>query len=110
MIFSVLFYYFWEAMLVSYLAARIVVLPFTDIQTMLALTDYKVAVIHNSYQQSVFQESMDPTWKMVWAERIEPNLEEYRDYLGVIYVTFSTFGNVKNLKTQLNSECSPLLF
>ena len=85
MIFSVVLYYNWEAMLVSYLAARFVSLPFTSIETLLSDTSYKIFIEPGSYAQTSFEKAIDPTWQAAWNERIKPNLEDYGSelYLGL---------------------------
>ena len=77
MLFSAILYYLWEAMLISYLAARVTVLPFTGIETLVANSDFKIAVNPNSYQQSVFENSVDPIWQTAWQDRIKPNMKYY---------------------------------
>ena len=80
MIFSYIFYVMWESMLVSYLAATIIVLPFDGINTLMSQTDYKVAVQPGTYGQSVFEDSLDPIWQSAWKERTEPYLDHYKSY------------------------------
>ena len=77
MIFSVVLYYNWEAMLVSYLAARFVSLPFTSIETLLSDTNYKIFIEPGTYAQTSFENAINPTWQAAWTERIKPNLEAY---------------------------------
>ena len=77
MIFSVVLYYNWEAMLVSYLAARFVSLPFTSIETLLSDTNYKIFIEPGTYAQTSFETAINPTWQTAWSERIKPNLEDY---------------------------------
>ena len=77
MIFSVVLYYNWEAMLVSYLAARFVSLPFTSIETLISDTNYKIFIEPGTYAQTSFERSINPTWQAAWSERIKPNLEDY---------------------------------
>ena len=43
MLFSVILYFFWEAMLVSYLAVDVQVLPFNGIETFMSSSNYKMA-------------------------------------------------------------------
>ena len=86
MLFSVLLYYLWEAMLISYLAARITVLPFTGIETLVTNSDFKIAVNPNSFQQSAFENSVDPIWQTAWQDRIKPHMNYYEEIIG----TFKT--------------------
>ena len=79
---SILIYYYWEAMLVSYLAARIIVLPFTGIETLMADSEYLIAVWPGTYSQDVFESSIDPVWQKAWTERMEPYMDDYIPYAG----------------------------
>ena len=79
---SVVIYYYWEAMLVSYLAARIIVLPFTGIETLMADSEYLIAVWPGTYSQAVFESSIDPVWQKAWNERMKPYMEDYIPYAG----------------------------
>ena len=84
MLFSAILYYLWEAMLISYLAARVTVLPFTGIETLVANSDFKIAVNPNSYQQSVFENSVDPIWQTAWQDRIKPHMKYYEEIIGIV--------------------------
>ena len=85
MIFSVLLHYHWEAMLISNLAARILVLPFDGINTLMSHSNYKIAVQSGTYQQSVLEDSLDPIWQAAWKERTEPYMDIfYKSYYGKI--------------------------
>ena len=82
MLCSVLMYFLWEAMLVSYLAVQITTLPFTGMETFLSSSNYKMLTRPNSYTQTVFEFAMDPTWKAIWTERLEPYVEYFDKYIG----------------------------
>ena len=71
-------------MLISYLAARVTVLPFTGIETLVANSDFKIAVNPNSYQQSVFENSVDPIWQTAWQDRIKPHMKYYEEIIGIV--------------------------
>ena len=53
MLFSVILYFFWEAMLVSYLAVDVQVLPFNGIETFMSSSNYKMASQQGWYAYSV---------------------------------------------------------
>ena len=94
MIFSVMFHYMWEAMLVSYLAATIIVLPFDSIQTLMSQSDFKVAVQPGTYQQSVFEDSLDPIWQAAWKERAEPYMDQlHKSYYSMYYIQIQLQSN-----------------
>jgi hypothetical protein len=78
--FGVLVYYHWEAMLVSYLSARVITLPFGNIAQLVSKTDFKIAVIAGSYYVDAFKFSTDPVWRGAFNSRIEPYLAEYEEY------------------------------
>ena len=104
---GLLIYYHWEAMLVSYLATRFfsvflpvfiiynsifdckiedfitsrkTVLPFTDVENMYSKTTFRLAMIPDTTYVDNFKYSPDPIFQSIFIERIEPNLQEYRDY------------------------------
>ena len=53
MLFSVILYFFWEAMLVSYLAVDVQVLPFNGIETFMSSSNYEMASQQGCYAYSV---------------------------------------------------------
>ena len=74
---GVVIYYYWEAMLVSYLSTRFIVLPFTNMKELLTNTDYRITMLRGTIQEDYFKASSDPVLKQAYIERIEPYLEEY---------------------------------
>ena len=82
MLTSVLLYFLWEAMLVSYLAVDVQVLPFTGMETFMSSSNYKMASAPGWYAYSVFEHATNPTWKAVFTERMEPYVDDYAKYLG----------------------------
>lgn len=76
---SIIFYY-WEASLVSFLAFETFLLPFTSIETLLANTDYQIAIYPGSNMEDIFKNSQDPVYQEAWIERIQPFLEDYLPY------------------------------
>ena len=69
---------FWEAMLISYLATRVTVLPFFSIETLLKDTDYKVALLPGTSYEDLFRYATDSVWQDTFKERIEPYLGQYQ--------------------------------
>jgi hypothetical protein len=84
--FGLLVYYHWEAMLVSYLSARVITLPFGNIAQLVSETDFKIALIPGSSFMDAFKFSTDPVWQGAFNSRIEPYLDEYKKYvtMGII--------------------------
>ena len=74
-------YLLWEAMLISYLSQRTVTLPFTDLASLISNSDYKIGLQVGSEQENCFRDSNDPLFKKAWIDRIEPNLENYKNYM-----------------------------
>ena len=68
-------------MLISYLSARTITLPFKDIEGLMQKTDSKVFVLPYSAKMEFFQYSSAPILKRVYTERIEPNLPFYVDFM-----------------------------
>jgi hypothetical protein len=74
-----IFYWHWEAMLVSYLATRVIVLPFNSIAELVRTSnDYRMYVSVGSSMEDSFKRSTDPDWQKAWTEKIEPYLDEYK--------------------------------
>ena len=69
-------------MLISYLSARTIILPFKDIEEWMLKTDSKMFVEPYSAQMDFFRYSSVPIFQRVYTERIEPNLPFYVDFLG----------------------------
>ena len=74
---GVVIYYYWEAMLVSYLSTRFIVLPFTNIRELMENSDYRIGVTRGTSHEAYFKSSADPIVQKAYSERIEPYLEEY---------------------------------
>ena len=74
----------WQAMLISYLSKRVVVLPFNNIPELLENTNYRIALWPGGYAEDVFKHSTDDHFKRAWKERIQPFLHEYKDHNGNI--------------------------
>ena len=73
-------YLLWQAMLISYLSLRTIRLPFTDLTTLLSTSDYKIGLMVGSSHENTFRYTDDPLFKRAWTERIEPYLEQYKNY------------------------------
>ena len=87
--FGLLTYYYWEAMLVSYLSARFIVLPFNSIPELITNTDFKIVVLPGSSMMESFKQSNNFYWQQAWKTRIEPNLkEEFKDFAVNDYVRY----------------------
>ena len=77
---GLLIYYHWEAMLISYLSTRFVVLPFTNIRELVQNSDYRIALMRGSSQESFFKTSPDPYVQKAYSDRIEPYLDEFEPF------------------------------
>ena len=73
-LFACVFYLLWEAMLISYLSSRTIILPFKTIDDLMQKTDLKIVVQPYSAQMDFFRYSTVPILQMAYAERIKPNL------------------------------------
>ena len=81
LVFGLLTYYYWEAMLISYLSTRFVVLPFNNIPELITRTNFKISLFPGSSLMDSFSQSEDHYWKEAWKYRIKPNLiEEFNDF------------------------------
>ena len=70
-------YYHWEAMLISYLATRVIVLPFNSIKELVDKSSFLIALNPGSSYEDAFKYATDPDWQAAWTGRIQPYLENY---------------------------------
>ena len=80
MSFGFLLYLQWEAMLISYLATRVLAIPFDGISSLLDDSDFQISLVPGSSYEDAFKTSIDPVWQKAWINRIQPYLEDYRPY------------------------------
>ena len=73
-----------EHILISYLSTHKTNLPFNNLETLLSSTSYKIAVLPGSATADWFRYSSDPLTQRAWIERIEPYLDEFHTYSGII--------------------------
>jgi hypothetical protein len=78
--FGTLMFLHWEAMLISYLATRIIVMPFTDIAELVSNTDFRIILKPSTSFEMAFKFSQNPDWQAAWIDRVQPHLEEHRGY------------------------------
>ena len=79
---SFILYYHWEAMLISYLATRKIVLPFNNMEELIDKTSFKIAVMPGTSYEDTFKYATERAWKTAWTKRIEPFLSNYKDNNG----------------------------
>ena len=70
-------FWHWEAELISYLAIRVIPLPFKDITDLMDNTQFRIIFLPGSTAEDAFKTSPDPIWQAAWTDRIQPHLEEY---------------------------------
>ena len=80
-LFACVFYLLWEAMLISYLSARTITLPFKDVEQLMLKSNDKIFVQPYSAQMDSFRYSSVPILNRVYTDRIEPNLPFYVEFL-----------------------------
>ena len=80
MLASVLLYWHWEAMLISYLATRVIVLPFKNIEELVKTTSFKIALNPGTSYEDAFKYSTEPSWQEAYKYRIEPYLDNYHGH------------------------------
>jgi hypothetical protein len=79
---STMIYWHWEAMLISYLATRVIVLPFNSIPELMDKSDYLIALTPGSSYEDAFKLSTDPIWQDAWNNRIKDYLVNYQGKRG----------------------------
>ena len=80
--FGTMIFWHWEAMLISYLATRVISLPFKDIPDLVTNTQFRIILVPGSSFQNNFETSLDPIWQVAWTDRVQPHLEEHDGFLG----------------------------
>ena len=75
--FGTMIFWHWEAMLISFLATRVISLPFQDIPDLIANTQFRIILRPGTSFEDAFKTSPDPIWQAAWIDRIQPHLEEY---------------------------------
>jgi hypothetical protein len=80
-------YWHWEAMLISFLATRVITLPFTSIKELLDKSDFLIAVNPGTSYEDAFKLSTDPLWQDAWQNRIRDYLDDYNHLIdGLIQI------------------------
>ena len=74
--FGTMIFWHWEAMLISFLATRVISLPFKDIPDLVANTEFRIILRPGTSFEDAFKTSPDPIWQAAWTYRIEPHLDE----------------------------------
>ena len=59
-------FWHWEAMLISYLATRVVVLPFNSLVQLVGDTDINIALSPSTSYEDSFRYSKEPLWMEAW--------------------------------------------
>ena len=67
-------------MLISYLAQRVITLPFDSVKSLLEKSDFNIGVAAGSAMEDIFKFSNDPDFQRAYKERIEPYLDRYKPY------------------------------
>ena len=69
-------------MVVSYLATRIVKLPFKGINDLVTNSDFKLITQPNSANTDIFKFSKNSIWQKAWQERMKPNIHIFENFEG----------------------------
>ena len=78
--FGTMIFWHWEAMLISYLATRVISLPFKDIPDLVTNTKFRIILIPGTSFEDAFKTSTNPTWQTAWNDRVQPHLEEHAGF------------------------------
>ena len=81
-----LLYMQWEAMLITYLSTRVVVLPFSDLKTLLETTNYIIVIPPGTSYEYAFRYSGDTLRQQAYKEIILPNIEMMRPEESVSWI------------------------
>jgi ABC-type amino acid transport substrate-binding protein len=72
-----LIFWHWEAMLISFLAVRKIVLPIRTLQDLSLRSDYAFMVQKNMIYEDLFRYATDPVSLKIWKEKMEQNIDQY---------------------------------
>ena len=64
-------------MLISYLATRVIVLPFNSLDELVEGSAFKIVLTPGSSYMDAFKKSTDSIWQEAWKTRIEPEIDSY---------------------------------
>ena len=78
--FATMMWWHWEAMVISYLAVVVTVLPFKDIPDLVTNTQFRIILNPGTAFEDAFKTSPDPYWKIAWTDRVQPHLEEHAGF------------------------------
>ena len=78
--FGTMMFWHWEAMLISYLATRVISLPFNNIPELVSDSQFRIVLIPGTSFEDAFKTSSNPDWQAAWIDRIEPHLEEHMGF------------------------------
>ena len=78
MLAAFILYLQWEAMLITYLSTRVIVMPFRSVQELLDATDYQIVIAPGTSFEDAFRYSPDPIMRRAYKENIEPRLDELK--------------------------------
>ena len=67
--FGTMMFWHWEAMLISYLATRVIVLPFNNIPELVSNSQFRISLVAGSSYEDAFKTSTDPDWQAAWTDR-----------------------------------------
>ena len=90
-------------MLISYLATKVIVLPFDGVAGLLT-TPFKIALKPGTSYEDAFKTSTDPTWQQAWTGRIQPYLEDYRQVINYNHICMSKKVCYFNIKTCISKH------
>ena len=74
--FGTMIFWHWEAMLISYLATRVISLPFKTIPELLTNTQIRILLTPGTSFEDSFKTATDPNWQAAWTDRVQPYLDE----------------------------------
>lgn len=73
-----MYWWHWEAMLITYLSTRRISLPFNNIPELVTQSPFRIILIPGTSYEDAFKTSRDEFWKIAWTDRVQPHLEENR--------------------------------
>ena len=87
-------HYYWEAMLISYLATRKTELPFTTLSEMVENGNYRLIIAKDTAHLDRIRYSKRASHVKIWKEQIEPRVDELPSYTNLVEILLENSNNV----------------
>ena len=102
---GMLIHYHWDAELITNLATRKIFIPFRNLDELLEKTSYSLVIGRGTSHLDSFRYAHDSVRRTLWAERIEPRLDDLPLYKDLITTILNDPNSVAYMES--NTKISP---